>query len=533
MTLEEKKNRFIRKAVEKYGNKFDYSKVDYKQCDEKVCIICPEHGEFWQKPILHLSTKHGCPECAKKESIKISKTEDFIKKAKEVHGNKYDYSKTEYKGCYEKICIICPKHGEFWQTPINHIAKHQKHGCPECGKENCKNIAEYKKDYLINNFIKKAKLLHGNKYDYSNINYVNSHTPIKLVCEEHGKFEIEPCKHLQGQECPICQKIIKHNLSCEEKTKIFIEKAKLIHGNKYDYSKTKYVDSNTSVCIICPVHGEFYQKPSNHLNGVGCNFCYNEKKEIYNYDYCFEIAKKYKSHMDFRRFDKKVYYKSKSNGWIDDYIWLEDIESNSRTQTVYAYEFPNKHVYVGLTFSLHKRDVQHRYKKNKDSVFKYSEENNVEIPEPKILETNLTRLESKEKEQYWANYYKNNGYVLINKCKCGSLGGNTKQTEISAEDIILEAKKYKNQEEMYRENRTMYNKMIDLNLKKECFPNAKFRILAVKNNYTDDFILSVVMKYDTKNELRLNDFTVYHWLWSHKRLYNYFDKISGKNFLKK
>ena len=270
MTLEEKKNRFIRKAVEKYGNKFDYSKVDYKQCDEKVCIICPEHGEFWQKPILHLSTKHGCPECAKKESIKISKTEDFIKKAKEVHGNKYDYSKTEYKGCYEKICIICPEHGEFWQTPINHIAKHQKHGCPECGKENCKNIAEYKKDYFISNFIKKAKLLHGNKYDYSNINYVNSHTPIKLVCEEHGKFEIEPCKHLQGQECPICQKIIKHNLSCEEKTKIFIEKAKLIHGNKYDYSKTKYIDSSTSVCIICPSHGEFYQKPSKHLNGVGC-----------------------------------------------------------------------------------------------------------------------------------------------------------------------------------------------------------------------------------------------------------------------
>lgn len=232
--------------------------------------------------------------------------------------------------------------------------------------------------------------------------------------------------------------------------------------------------------------------------------------------------------MDFRRFDKKAYYKSKSNRWIDDYIWLEDIESNSRTQTVYVYEFPNKHVYVGLTFSLHKRDVQHRYKKKKDSVFKYSEENNVEIPEPKILETNLTRLESKEKEQYWANYYKDNGYVLINKCKCGSLGGNTKQTEISVEDVILEAKKYKNQEEMYRKNRTMYNKMINLNLKKECFPNTKFKILAVKNNYTDDFILSVVTKYETKNELRLNNFTVYHWLWKHNKLYNYFDKNSGK-----
>lgn len=533
MTLEEKKNRFIRKAVEKYGNKFDYSKVDYKQCDEKVCIICPEHGEFWQTPKLHLSTKHGCPECAKKESTKISKTEDFIKKAKAVHHNKYDYSKTEYKGCYKKVCIICPEHGEFWQTPINHISKHQKHGCPECGKEKSKNFTEYKKSYFIKNFIDKSKLLYGEKYNYSNINYVNSHTPIKLVCEEHGEFEIEPYKHLQGQECPICKKTIKHTLSCEEKTKIFIDKAKTIHGDKYDYSKTKYIDSNTSVCIICPVHGEFYQKPKNHLNSVGCWKCYNNKQKIYTYEFCLNVAKKYKSHMDFRRFEPKVYYKSKSKKWIDNYTWLENIESTLKTQIIYVYEFPNKHVYVGLTCNLYNRDHQHRSNKKNDSVFKYSKENNVEIPEPKILETNLTRLESKEKEQYWANYYKNNGYVLINKCKCGSLGGNTKQTEISAEDIILEAKKYKNQEEMYRKNRTMYNKMIDLNLKKECFPNTKFRILAVKNNYTDDFILSVVMKYDTKNELRLNDFTVYHWLWSHKRLYNYFDKISGKNFLKK
>lgn len=533
MTLEEKKNRFIRKAVEKYGNKFDYSKVDYKQCNEKVCIICPEHGEFWQTPILHLSTKHGCPECGKKESIKISKTEDFIKKAKEVHGNKYDYSKTEYKGCHEKICIICPEHGEFWQTPINHIAKHQQHGCPECGKEKCKNIAYNKKDYFMKNFINKSKLLYGEKYDYTNINYVNSQTPIKLVCKEHGEFETKPVLHLSGHECPICQKNIKYNVSCKEKTKIFKEKAKLVHGDKYDYSKSKYVNSSTKVCIICPEHGEFWQRPDKHLQGRGCSLCYSKKREIYTYNYCFEIAEKYTSHMDFRRFDSIAYYKSKSNGWLDDYTWLENIESTAKTQTIYVYEFPNKHAYVGLTFNLHKRDVQHRYNKNKDSVFKYSEKNNVEIPKPKILETNLTRLESKEKEQYWADFYKNAGFTLINKCKCGSLGGNIKQNDINPEDVILEAKKYKNQEQMYRENRVMYNKMVNYNLKKECFPNTNFRVLAIKNNYTDDFILDTVMKYNTKNELRLNNFTVYHWLWSHKKLYEYFDKISGKNFLKK
>ena len=105
MTLEEKKNRFIRKAVEKYGNKFDYSNVDYKQCDEKVCIICPEHWEFWQTPNLHLNTKHGCPECAKKESIKISKTEDFIKKAKEVHGKSMIIQKQNIKGAMKKSVL--------------------------------------------------------------------------------------------------------------------------------------------------------------------------------------------------------------------------------------------------------------------------------------------------------------------------------------------------------------------------------------------------------------------------------------------
>ena len=371
--------------------------------------------------------------------------------------------------------------------------------------------------------------MYGNKYDYSNINYVNSHTPIKLVCEEHGEFEIEPYKHLQGQECPICQKI----LSCEEKTKIFIEKAKTIHGNKYDYSKTKYIDSNTRVRIICPSHGEFLQRPDKHLNGVGCWKCYNEKTQIYTYEFCLETAKKYKTHMDFRQMDGKVYYKAKSKNWLKDYTWLENIESNLRTQSIYVYEFPNNIAYVGLTCNVKKRDYQHRYYNekyhNNDSVLNYSIENNVEIPEIKILEEGLTRIESKEHEQYWADYYKNNGYELINKCKCGSLGGNTRQTEISAEDIILEAKKYKNQEEMYRENRVFYNYMINRGLKKECFPNTKFRTLAIKNDYTDDFILSVVMKYDTKNELRLNDFTVYHWLWSHKRLYNYFDKFSGKN----
>ena len=532
MTSEEKKNRFIKKANEKFNNKFDYSKVEYINSQTKICIICPEHGEFWTSPSVHLNSKHGCPYCGRKESNRMLTSEEFIKKAKEIHGDKYDYSKVEYCGWNKKVCIICPEHGEFWQSAINHIGKYHKNGCPQCGKILSAEKEVKKRPDYKSNFIKKAIEIYHGKYDYSNINYVNSHTLIKFFCKEHGEFLQTPSKHLCGQECPICQKKIRHHLSSEEKAKIFIEKAKEIHGNKYDYSKVVYKDARTSVCIICPEHGEFWQKPIKHLKTVGCWKCYNKYQEI-TYEDCFLIAKKYKTYMDFRRNEKKTYYKAKSKNWLQDYIWLEDMESELKTQIIYAYEFPNKNVYVGLTCNLHKRDVQHRYKKNKDTVFKFAEKNNIEIPVPKILEENLTRIESKEREQYWADFYKNNGYSLINRCKCGNLGGNVSLKEITNDEIIQECKKYKNQEQLYRENRKIYNLMISRCLKKICFPNTKFRVLVAQNNYTDDFILNVVMKYNTKNELRLNNFTVYHWLWSHKRLYNYFDKISGENFLKK
>ena len=93
---------FIEKAVRKYGDKYDYSKVEYKHCTEKVCIICPEHGEFWQTPSSHLNSKQGCPKCGKDSSTKLVSTENFIEKARKVHGDKYDYSKVCYLGWDEK-----------------------------------------------------------------------------------------------------------------------------------------------------------------------------------------------------------------------------------------------------------------------------------------------------------------------------------------------------------------------------------------------------------------------------------------------
>ena len=244
-------NIFIKQAKEIHGDKYDYSKVEYSGNHEKVIIICPEHGEFLQSPDKHLQG-HRCPKCA--GGIKLT-TEDFLKKAKEVHGDKYDYSKVEYINSHTNVCIICPKHGEFWQTPRSHLAGS---GCSKCSGNAKSNTEE---------FIKKAQLIHGNKYDYSETVYISADKKVKIICPLHGEFYVAVNHHLSGRGCPKCAGNIK--LTTED----FLKKAKEVHGDKYDYSKVDYKTSIIPVCIICPKHGEFLQKPNTHLCGCGCPKC--------------------------------------------------------------------------------------------------------------------------------------------------------------------------------------------------------------------------------------------------------------------
>ena len=120
---------FIKKAREVHGDKYDYSKVNYVKNSTKVCIICPEHGEFWQIPSNHLKG-FGCPKCTNNHHYT---TEEWIQNAKEVHGDRYDYSKVNYTNRKAKVCIICPEHGEFWQRGGDHL---NGQGCPGCTGKN-------------------------------------------------------------------------------------------------------------------------------------------------------------------------------------------------------------------------------------------------------------------------------------------------------------------------------------------------------------------------------------------------------------
>lgn len=252
---------FIKRSRKIHGDKYDYSKVEYVNSQTKVCIICPEHGEFWQIPNSHL-LGFGCAKCAKKKLGETFKktTEQFIEEANIVHDGKYDYSKSDYKGKDIKVCIICPEHGEFWQTPHNHL---NGAGCPKCKYE---KFSENLKD-TTETFIEKAKLVHGDKYDYSKVEYVDSHTKVCIICPEHGEFWQKPNNHIHGWGCAKCSGMAKKT------TEQFIEESKNLYPEKYTYDKTEYVNNKTPLIITCKKHGDFKVYPNDHLKGQECPEC--------------------------------------------------------------------------------------------------------------------------------------------------------------------------------------------------------------------------------------------------------------------
>lgn len=255
---------FISKAKIVHGDKYDYSKVEYLNNKSKVEIICKKHGSFFQTPGSHINSCTGCPSCA--GNVKHS-NESFINKSKLIHNDKYDYSKVEYINAFSKIVIICPKHGFFLQAPHDHL---KGAGCSQCAGTKLvsfddfvsrsaiihNNKYEYFKlgdektksdvtvvcpihgsfnqkinghlngkgckkcaydDLSINNrsdlktFLDKCYEIHGNKYNYELVEYVNSRMDVTIICPKHGPFNQSPSNHIQGHGCPKCSSTISNN----------------------------------------------------------------------------------------------------------------------------------------------------------------------------------------------------------------------------------------------------------------------------------------------------------------------------------
>ncbi len=183
---------FLSRCFEIHGNRYDYSLIkEYNNSRDKIKVICKKHGVFKVTPDNHSNRKQGCPEC-KKLGL-----EKFIEKSNIKHNSKYDYSLIkEYVNNKEKVEIICKEHGIFKQRIADHMLRGT--GCPEC--------AQFKLRTSVEDFIKRSKEIHGDKYDYSdNIEYKSNKDKIEITCKEHGVFTQRINAHLTGQGCPNCK----------------------------------------------------------------------------------------------------------------------------------------------------------------------------------------------------------------------------------------------------------------------------------------------------------------------------------------
>lgn len=241
---------FIKNSKSIHGDKYDYSESIYINAKTKIKIICKEHGVFNQTPRNHIRG-YNCPKC----SGRFMDKDYFIMKSKEIHNNRYDYQDITYTNNQTKVGIICPTHGIFQQKPKDHLLGK---GCPKCGGKNINT----------DDFIRNAKSIHGDKYDYSETNYISAKTKIKIICKEHGIFNQTPNSHLNGKGCPNC-KLSKG----EEEIKTLLDGKGITYIQQHRFSDCKNIRTlpfdfylpNHNTCI--EFQGGQHIKPINFFGG--------------------------------------------------------------------------------------------------------------------------------------------------------------------------------------------------------------------------------------------------------------------------
>lgn len=287
---------FIKKLNNVAPNKFDTSKVEYKNATAKIVLICHkkdefgnEHGEFTTTPNKVLRG-YGCPKC---NGRYVYDTNSFIERVKNKFGNidNIDFSQFEYKGSTVKSTFICRKkdnigneHGSFEMTPNNFLKGER---CPKCAK-----VFHYTTDTFINIFLKN---INYTEYDTSKVIYTNDKTPITLICHrkdefgnEHGEFQITPYNIRSGCGCPKC------NIHLKLTQENFERRVNKIFNGKYDLNLSKIINIKTKIPVICHEidkdgieHGIFYATPHSLLSGHGCPKCgaKNNKIELRLYNF--------------------------------------------------------------------------------------------------------------------------------------------------------------------------------------------------------------------------------------------------------
>jgi hypothetical protein len=231
----------------------DLSKVTEFVSDQCIEVLCKKHGNFHVFVNQLLYSHQRCTGCVKEEA-----QFNFIEKSKEIHNNKFDYSLVKYIGNNKKVEIICPIHGVFLQTPQHHL----KGGCNQC--------SFYNRFLTKDEFIEKSNSVHGLKYDYSLVNYVNNRTKVAIKCENGHIFEQLPFSHMQGKGCETCYY---DKLRIKNKEE-FIEKCKSLYDDTYCYDNINYFNNDTKLDLYCNIHKcTSSRTPFQIIRGQTCNMC--------------------------------------------------------------------------------------------------------------------------------------------------------------------------------------------------------------------------------------------------------------------
>ncbi len=372
-------------------------------------------------------------------------TEEFISKARAIHGDKYDYSKVEYVNKKTKVCIVCKKHGEFWQSPEKNFIGQ---GCEKCSRESRAQKMSSGKEL----FIEKAYAVHHGFYNYSEVVYINSHSKIRIICPKHGVFEQNPASHLQGHGCPICA-----TNEIADQNRIWTYETCMKEAQKYLH-RGDFRKSSPSAYNVA--------RENNWLDTYDW---FEEKAKPNGYwtkERCEEEAHKYQSRTEFMRGSSSAYSTASRKGWIDKYTWLLDRRLDivkGKIDSVYVYVFEEtKTAYVGRTLIRRqkKRDKEHIFNLENDNVARYATKMHVPVPPMQIIETNLTLEEGLDREDYWRNWYEQHGYTMLNRLATGigkgSLGG-ISHGKWNHKTCFKEAQKYRSASEFEKLSPSAYS----------------------------------------------------------------------------
>ncbi len=302
-----------------------------------------------------------------------------------IHNGKYNYSKSIYSGVHNLIVIVCPKHGDFKMTPGNH--KSNKQGCPKCGTEKMKKIKSDSKE----SFIEKANLIHGKRYDYSNVLYINSKKYVDIICSIHGKFRQFPSNHLKGQGCPYCGKIKLYKVLTKPFAD-FVKEANKIHNSYYIYDEDSYKNAKGYVNIICTKHGKFRQRVQSHLSGNGCSSC-----AIYG----FNTGKNAILYYLKVTFNNTILYKiGITNRTVKERFSKEDLEN---IEILAEIEYKN-----GIDALNKEKEIKEKFKD-----FKYKGEDVLSSGNTELFTKDILNYDKQMQERNINRTYEDNDYVFL------------------------------------------------------------------------------------------------------------------------